>query len=62
LSELANYRKIHGHCTVPYTYSENPKLGTWVRNQRSLYKLHLKGTTSPMTIFRIQKLESLGFE
>jgi hypothetical protein len=23
LSELADYRKIHGHCNVPWGYSEN---------------------------------------
>jgi hypothetical protein len=26
LCELADYRKIHGHCNVPYKYSENTKL------------------------------------
>jgi hypothetical protein len=62
LSELADYRKMHGHCSVPVRYSENTKLGTWVMTQRSNYKLHLEGKRSPMTTFRIQKLESLGFE
>jgi hypothetical protein len=27
LSELADYRKIHGHCNVSQSYSENAKLG-----------------------------------
>jgi hypothetical protein len=27
LSELAYFRKIHGHCNVPRSYSENTKLG-----------------------------------
>jgi hypothetical protein len=62
LSELADYRKIHGHCKVPKGYSENTKLATWVSNQRMRYKLHLKGETSSMTPFRIQALESLGCE
>ena len=63
LSELADYRKIHGHCNVPVRFSENIQLGTWVSHQRSNYKLHLEGRTSPMmTLSRIQKLESLGFE
>jgi hypothetical protein len=26
-SELADYRKIHGHCNVPQNYSEITKLG-----------------------------------
>jgi hypothetical protein len=62
LSELADYRKINGHCNVPQRYSENIKLGKWVGTQRSHYKLHLEGKTSPMTALRIQALESVGFE
>jgi hypothetical protein len=62
LRELADYCKEHGHCNVPTSYSENVKLAKWVGNQRSNYKLHLEGKTSPMTNFRIQELESLGFE
>jgi hypothetical protein len=62
LSELADYRKEHGHCNVPHKYSENNRLGTWVLNQRKHYKLHVKGKKSPMTHFRIQALESLAFE
>jgi hypothetical protein len=62
LSELADYRRIHGHCNVPSRYSENAKLGTWVRTQRQQYTLQQKGKASPMTTFRIQELESLGFE
>jgi hypothetical protein len=61
LSELAEYRKVHGHCNVPRKYSENSKLGMWVTNQRSQYSLHLKGNTSQITLPRIQALESLGF-
>jgi predicted chitinase len=62
LSELAEYRKIHGHCNVPKGYSENTKLGTWVSKQRKKYKLHLQGKQSSMTLSRIQTLESFGFE
>ena len=40
LSELTDYRKIQGHCNVPYRLSENIKLATWVANQRAHYKLH----------------------
>jgi hypothetical protein len=60
--ELANYRKIHGHCNVPKRFSENTKLGQWVSKQRNNYRLHLEVKTSSMTTFRIQELESLGFE
>jgi hypothetical protein len=62
LSELAEYRKLYGHCSVPKLYSENKKLGIWVMNQRRNYKLHQEGKTSRMTLSRIQELASLGFE
>jgi hypothetical protein len=62
LSELADYRTIHGHCNVPQNYNENPKLGKWVTAQKFQYRLLVEGKTSPMTTFRIQALESLGFE
>jgi predicted chitinase len=62
LSELANYRKIHGHCNVPQNYSENTKLANWVAYQRHQYKLQHGGKTSQMTFPRIQALESLHFE
>jgi hypothetical protein len=63
LSKLADYRKIHGHCNVPTSYSENNQLGIWVSNQRRNYNKHRQGKTSPtMTTYRIQALESLGFE
>jgi hypothetical protein len=60
-SELADYRKIHGHCNVPKNYSENAKLARWAGTQRNQYKRHLKGKTSRMTNFRIQALEDMGF-
>jgi hypothetical protein len=62
LSELADYSKIHGHCNVPISYSENAKLGAWVGTQRTQYSYHVKGKQSQITIPRIQALESLGFE
>jgi hypothetical protein len=62
LNELADYRKVHGHCNVPFRYSENGKLGRWVTNQRSHYRYRLEGKTSPMTLPRIEALERLGFE
>jgi hypothetical protein len=62
LSELADYRKVHGHCNVPQRYSENARLGRWVATQRHDYTLHLKGKRSQITFPRIQAMESLGFE
>jgi hypothetical protein len=60
LSELASYRKTHGHCNLPQKYSENPKLARWVATQRLNYRLHLEGKT--MAVSRIEELESLDFE
>jgi predicted chitinase len=62
LSELADFRKIHGHCNVPTRYTENRKLGEWVGTQRNVYKLRREGKSTPMTTARIEKMESLGFE
>jgi hypothetical protein len=62
LSELADYRKLNGHCNVPRNYVENTKLGRWVSKQKTQYKLHREGKTSPMSTYRIQALERLGFE
>jgi hypothetical protein len=62
LGELADYCKEHGHCNVPESYSERRKLAKWVANQRRHYRLHLQGKKSPMTLSRVQALESLGFE
>jgi hypothetical protein len=62
LNDLADYRIIQGHCNVPQHGSENAKLAAWVGAQRCHYRLHLKGKSSPMTTFRIQELERLGFE
>jgi competence protein ComGC len=61
-SELADYHKIHGHCNVPWKYSENMKLAKWVESQRNQYKLHVKEKKTHMTTFRIHKLERLNFE
>jgi hypothetical protein len=62
LSDLADYRKIHGHCNVPRAYSENSKLVHWVSKQRKKYKLQQQGKKSQMTPARIRELESLGFQ
>jgi hypothetical protein len=57
LSELADYRKIHGHCNVPRNYSE--KTLSWLIGSQT------KGATAPRrkkivyNASRIQELESL---
>jgi hypothetical protein len=51
-----------GHCLVSFKYPVNPKLGRWVSNQRSNYKVCQEGKPSAMTAERIRALESVGFK
>mmetsp|Transcript_2810 Transcript_2810/g.5946 ORF Transcript_2810/g.5946 Transcript_2810/m.5946 type:complete len:1245 (-) Transcript_2810:653-4387(-) len=60
--ELKAYKEANGHCNVPKRYADNPALGTWVSNQRSLRRIMLEGKPSHMTPDRIQLLEDLGFD
>ncbi len=63
LGELADYRKKHGHCNIPISYSsERSKLAHWVTTQRRQYKLQKEGKASPMTLSRIQELEGIGLD
>jgi hypothetical protein len=34
LAKLKKYRRKHGDCNVPRGWAEDPRLGTWVSNQR----------------------------
>lgn len=61
LRELLTFKKKFGHCAVPVNYSDNPKLGTWVKRQRWLYKLSQQGKPASITVDRIITLESHGF-
>jgi hypothetical protein len=61
-SELRSYQADLGHCNVPSNYKSNPQLATWVKCQRRQYKLFWNGKSSNITLERISKLETLGFE
>lgn len=61
LEQLQEYKAEHGDCNVPAKYSDNPKLGRWVSNQRTHYRLLKDGKRSTMTNDRIRKLNCLGF-
>jgi hypothetical protein len=50
LSELADYRKIQGHCNVPENYSENTKLAKWIHNQRRRIRLPKEKTSSDHSV------------
>lgn len=59
--ELKQFYNEHGHCKVPQVYAKNPKMGQWVKSQRTQYRLLQNGKHSSMTKARIKLLESIGF-
>ncbi|KAL7439265.1 hypothetical protein ACHAXH_008430 [Discostella pseudostelligera] len=68
LTELQDFRSIHGHGSIPTPYTSNPSLGIWaanVRQQYSLYK-HAEERGAPyigyLTPSRRQQLQLAGFE
>jgi hypothetical protein len=61
IRELSEFRERHGSCVVPTSYTENPKLGTWVHHQRRQYKKFKEGKPCHITEERIRALEKLGF-
>lgn len=52
---LCKFQEVTGHCMVPKEYPENPKLGSWVAKQRSLFN------KDQLQKDRIEKLENIGF-
>jgi hypothetical protein len=60
LSELADYRKIQGHCNVPRNNKEN---ASWLIGSQPKGALQVARRKEIVYDFpRIQELESLGFE
>jgi hypothetical protein len=55
-AELIAYKQEHGGCNVPRHWAANPKLGSWVHNQR------VKKKQNKVSIARFAKLNKLGFE
>jgi superfamily II DNA or RNA helicase len=55
LGKLRAFKERFGHCNVPYRWSEDPKLGSWVVKQRKFKK---KGFLSAE---RVRKLDQIGF-
>lgn len=47
---------------MPYTYPEDPGLGTWVDTCRTQYWRRRNGRSSRMTDKRLQLLEGIGFD
>ncbi len=52
---LIEYKRVHGDYNVPYDWSGNPYLGTWVRGQRFTRK------ANGLEQSRIEQLGKLGF-
>jgi hypothetical protein len=61
-AELRAYMKQNGNADVPSEYTENRKLGVWVKGQRHQYKLWKAREHSTMTAKRVALLESVGFK
>ena len=63
LQELIKYKEENGTCDVPPKCSkEHKKLRNWVELQRQQYRLHRAKRTTSLSLERINKLESMGFE
>lgn len=58
---LKEYKDEYGDCLVPRGYPENPKLGSWVAEQRKQYQLRKSNRPSSITDERIQLLDALDF-
>ena len=54
LSELKDYRDLHGDCDVPQSWAENLQLGRWVSKQRQRYK---KGRLAQKQVEELKKLD-----
>ena len=61
LAKLKVYKRKHGDCNVPRGWAEDPRLGHWVKEQRTTKKELDRGDPSNgMTAERAAKLEALG--
>jgi len=59
--ELKAYKKVHEHCIVPRGYAINPRLASWVAEQRKQYKLKKDNKPNSITDERISMLDELNF-
>ena len=59
--KLVEYEAQNGDCIVPRGYLLNPKLASWVAEQRKQYKLFHKNQDTSMTQDRIDLLDEIGF-
>ena len=59
LAKLEAYKRSHGDCNVPVTWAKDPRLGKWVRHQRTRKKALDRG--EPSERMTAAKLDALGF-
>jgi hypothetical protein len=55
LAEVAAFKAKHGHCDIPMSFSENPKLGRFINNMR------VQRNAGKLSADRVAKLEAVGF-
>lgn len=61
LEDLKIYKRENGDCIVPRGYSQNPRLASWVAEQRKQFKLMKDSRPSSITPERIILLDDVGF-
>ena len=57
--ELVKYHSIHNNCNVSRFV---PHLGEWVNNKRRSKRIYDAGKKCGLTVKRVNKLNTLGFE
>lgn len=60
-NELLEYRAKHGDCMIPRGWPLNPRLASWVAEQRKQYKLRTENRGTSITAERIALLDQIGF-
>mmetsp|Transcript_12885 Transcript_12885/g.37815 ORF Transcript_12885/g.37815 Transcript_12885/m.37815 type:complete len:545 (-) Transcript_12885:153-1787(-) len=63
-AHLLRFKESHGHCNVPYTptYEPDPKLVTWLNQQRAMFWKYKRGEESHITPERIRRLTEAGVD
>jgi hypothetical protein len=61
LDVLRQYKEDHGDCLVPRGYIANPRLASWVAEQRKQRKLLIDGKQSSIIPERVKLLDEIGF-
>lgn len=59
--QLIQYKKDHGHCRVPQLEKGYDGLGLWVKVQRDDYRNLVAKKQSPMSEWRLELLQKIGF-